>query len=88
VDSAVVLLEPLPSPAVEDSDGFLRFVGLCFQHKRKTIRNNLAESLGKDVMASWPEAGMRAEQIPLEGFIGMYRRAMHAPADGQVSTRP
>jgi 16S rRNA (adenine1518-N6/adenine1519-N6)-dimethyltransferase len=80
VDSAVVLLEPLPSPALEDMDGFLRFAGLCFQHKRKTLRNNLAEDLGRDVVDSWPEAGMRAEQIPLEGFVRMYRRVKPAPA--------
>jgi 16S rRNA (adenine1518-N6/adenine1519-N6)-dimethyltransferase len=79
VDSAVVLLEPLPSPVVEDMDGFLRFVGLCFQHKRKTLRNNLAENLGRDVVDSWPEAGMRAEQISLEGFIRMYGRIKPVP---------
>ena len=79
MDSAVVLLEPLSSPVVEDLDAFLRFVGRCFQHKRKTLRNNLAEGLGKDVVGSWPEAGMRAEQIPLEGFIRMYRRLKPVP---------
>ncbi len=74
VDSAVFLIEPLPRPVVEEMDGFLRFVGLCFQHKRKTIRNNLAEEIGKDVVSSWPEAGMRAEQLPLEKFVEMYGR--------------
>ena len=75
VDSAAVLLEPrtraLP---IEDTEAFLRFVGQCFHHKRKTIRNNLAEIHGNDLVASWPEAGLRAEQIALEQFAGMYRR--------------
>ena len=48
VDSAVVLLEPRAQPLpVEDAEAFVRFVGQCFRHKRKTIRNNLAEHLRK-----------------------------------------
>jgi 16S rRNA (adenine1518-N6/adenine1519-N6)-dimethyltransferase len=73
VDSAVVLLEPRPA-APPDPDGFLRFAALCFAHKRKTIRNNLADVYGKEVVDAWPEAGLRAEQIPLEGLLEMYRR--------------
>jgi len=76
VDSAVVLLEPRRRAwTVKDTEGFLRFVGLCFRHKRKTIRNNLAGVYGRDVDA-WPEAALRAEQIPLEGFVEMYGRAL------------
>ena len=73
VDSAVVLLVPRTAPVVGTGD-FLEFVGRCFQQKRKTIRNNLAEAYGRDVVDAWPEAGLRAEQIPLEGFVEMYRR--------------
>jgi 16S rRNA (adenine1518-N6/adenine1519-N6)-dimethyltransferase len=73
VDSAVVLLEPR-ALAMGDQEGFLRFVAQCFQHKRKTIRNNLAEIYGKEAIDAWPEAGLRAEQIPVEGLIQMYRR--------------
>jgi 16S rRNA (adenine1518-N6/adenine1519-N6)-dimethyltransferase len=75
VDSAVVLLEPRPpDPAVGDEEAFVRFVGECFRHKRKTIRNNLAGLYGKEAIGEWPEAGLRAEQIPFEGFVEMYRR--------------
>lgn len=74
VDSAVVLLEPRAVVAgVGDTDAFLRFVGQCFRHKRKTLRNNLAEIYGKERIDAWPEASLRAEQIPLEGFVEMYR---------------
>jgi 16S rRNA (adenine1518-N6/adenine1519-N6)-dimethyltransferase len=79
VDSAVVLLEPRPA-VTDDPDGFLRFAGLCFRQKRKTIRNNLAEAYGKALVEAWPEAGLRAEQIPLEQFLEMYRR-VRAPAE-------
>jgi 16S rRNA (adenine1518-N6/adenine1519-N6)-dimethyltransferase len=79
VDSAVVLLEPRHADlGIDDSAGFVRFIGLCFRHKRKTLRNCLVESYGKEVIDSWPEASLRAEQIPLEGFAAMYRR-LHAP---------
>jgi len=75
VDSAVVLLEPhagaLP---VADPDAYLRFVGRCFTHKRKTLRNNLAAVYGKEIIEAWPEAGLRAEQIPVERFAEMYAR--------------
>ncbi len=75
VDSAVVLLEPdVAHAGVADAEAFLRFVALCFSHKRKTLRNNLAEAYGKDVVEGWSEAGMRAEQIGIEGFAEMFRR--------------
>jgi 16S rRNA (adenine1518-N6/adenine1519-N6)-dimethyltransferase len=71
VDSAVVLLEPRP-PAPE-ADAVLELMSCAFRHKRKTLRNNLAPVYGRAVEA-WPEAGMRAEQIPLEGFLEMCAR--------------
>ena len=74
VDSAVVLLEPHGRSWGVDADRFLRFVGRSFAHKRKTIRNNLAEAYGRELVDAWPEAGLRAEQIAIEGFVGMYAR--------------
>jgi len=75
VDSAVVLLEPRP-PAVSDPEAFLRFASLCFRHKRKTIRNNLAETYGKECIDAWPEASSRAEQLSLEQLLDLYRRTL------------
>jgi 16S rRNA (adenine1518-N6/adenine1519-N6)-dimethyltransferase len=84
VESAVVLLTPQADPwAVDDAESFLRFVGRCFQHKRKTLRNNLAEPYGKELVEAWPEAGLRAEQITMEGFVEMYGRL----AGGVFSTQ-
>jgi 16S rRNA (adenine1518-N6/adenine1519-N6)-dimethyltransferase len=75
VDSAAVLLEPRTRALqVEDTEAFVRFVGQCFRHKRKTIRNNLAEIYGNQLVDSWPEAGLRAEQIALEQFAEIYQR--------------
>jgi 16S rRNA (adenine1518-N6/adenine1519-N6)-dimethyltransferase len=75
VDSAVVLLERHAPPAsIADPAAFLRFVGLCFSHKRKTLRNNLADTYGKDVVDTWPEAAMRAEQLSIGQFQDMWGR--------------
>lgn len=75
VDSTVVLLEPHP-PLVEDAPGFLEFAGRAFHQKRKTIRNNLIGTYGKELVESWPEAGLRAEQIPVGQLVEMYRRTL------------
>jgi 16S rRNA (adenine1518-N6/adenine1519-N6)-dimethyltransferase len=74
VDSAVVLLEPHGRGFGVEAERFLRFVGQSFAHKRKTLRNNLAELYGKELVGGWPEAGLRAEQIAIEGFVEMYGR--------------
>ena len=46
----------------------------CFSHKRKTLRNNLAEVYGKEAVDGWPEAGLRAEQVELGRFVEMFGR--------------
>lgn len=75
VDSAVVTLEPRPRDlGIVDPAAFLKFVALCFRHKRKSLRNNLAEAYGMERVDAWPEARLRAEQISLEGFAEMWRR--------------
>jgi 16S rRNA (adenine1518-N6/adenine1519-N6)-dimethyltransferase len=77
VDSAVVSLEArADAPAADQAEGLLKFVAQCFHQKRKTIRNNLAGSYGKDLIDSWPEAGLRAEQIGIDQLIVMYERVI------------
>jgi 16S rRNA (adenine1518-N6/adenine1519-N6)-dimethyltransferase len=75
VDSAAVRLTPRPPGAwrIQDTSAFLEFAGRAFHHKRKTLRNNLAAYYGNSV-GEWPEAGLRAEQLPLEKLIELYRR--------------
>ncbi len=78
VDSTVIRLDPHGRAAelgIRDTGAFLEFVSQAFMHKRKTLRNNLAPTLGKSVVDSWPEAGMRAEQLTLEQFAALYERA-------------
>jgi 16S rRNA (adenine1518-N6/adenine1519-N6)-dimethyltransferase len=78
VDSAVVRLTPRSPATVGDSAAFLRFVGLCFRHKRKTLRNNLGGVFPPEVVAALPEAGMRAEQLSLEMFVDLYGRLVNS----------
>jgi len=74
VDSAVVRLDPLPTPELGDPTPMLAFLGLCFRQKRKTLRNNLAPIFGREALDAQPEAGLRAEQLTLDQFRDLYRR--------------
>ncbi|MCX6623018.1 MAG: 16S rRNA (adenine(1518)-N(6)/adenine(1519)-N(6))-dimethyltransferase RsmA [Acidobacteria bacterium] len=78
VDSAVIRLTPRPVP-VEDADRFLRFAGWCFEHKRKTLRNNLAPHFDRELLLAQPEASLRAEQLSVEALIDLYRRLSVSP---------
>jgi 16S rRNA (adenine1518-N6/adenine1519-N6)-dimethyltransferase len=69
VDSAGVRLRR--RPGISTSPHLMRFVGRCFAHKRKTLRNNLLPFYGS-AADTLPEAGMRAEQIAPERFVELY----------------
>jgi 16S rRNA (adenine1518-N6/adenine1519-N6)-dimethyltransferase len=77
VDSAVVRLQPHQLPdqwAIEDLPSFLKFVGQCFRHKRKTICNNLAGLYDKADLAARPETSLRAEQFSISEFAELYHQ--------------
>jgi 16S rRNA (adenine1518-N6/adenine1519-N6)-dimethyltransferase len=75
VESAAVRLLPRPAGAwgIADPAGFLEFAGRAFRHKRKTLRNNLLPFYGRQVEA-WPEARLRAEQVPLDQLAALHKR--------------
>ena len=64
----MVRLTPRLDRELPDAENFLRFVSRCFQHKRKTLRNNL------HITADFPEAGLRAEQLTVAQFADLYKR--------------
>lgn len=79
VDSAVIRLSPREALAVAEPEPFLSFVSRCFQHKRKTLRNNVPDLL----TTADPEVSQRAEQLTLSQFVELFQRvsARHQSAD-------
>ncbi|HSQ40687.1 MAG TPA: rRNA adenine N-6-methyltransferase family protein, partial [Fibrobacteraceae bacterium] len=79
VDSATVLLTPLPTPLPVESD-FFDFVQICFTHKRKSLTNSIvgpwSRSRIKEVLAKleWPEH-TRAEELSPQQFL-IFRQAL------------
>ncbi len=76
VDSAAVRLQR-KSKQPENLERLLKFVGRCFAQKRKTLRNNLRPFYAQ-LIDTWPEAGLRAEQLTLEQFVELYQRIQSA----------
>ena len=74
VDSAVVRLMPRAELPVPDPAAFLKFAGLCFRQKRKTLRNNLIGAYPKERVDGLPEAGKRAEQLSVADLIALYAK--------------
>lgn len=72
VDSGAVRLRRRSEIPANLQD-LLKFVSRSFTHKRKTLRNNLRPFYGEKVDAL-PEAGLRAEQLSIDQFIGLHAR--------------
>jgi len=72
VDSALVSLTPRACPLLLDPAPFLEFAGACFRQKRKNLRNNLEPRY--PAIGTAPEARLRAEQMPIEDLIALWKR--------------
>lgn len=76
VESAVVRLERRSLLEVPDPPSFLKFASLCFRHKRKTLRNNLAPLYE---ISALPEARLRAEQLSISELAALYAKTRLRP---------
>jgi 16S rRNA (adenine1518-N6/adenine1519-N6)-dimethyltransferase len=76
VTSSVVRLTPRPVPLACDSIALQRVTESAFGQRRKMLRQSL-KTLGLDTAALLAEAGIeptaRAEEIPIDGFVGLAR---------------
>lgn len=84
VDSAVVRVVPLPAAEVrvQERAVFARVVREAFAQRRKTLRNALSGSATPEAMqAVGIDPSLRAEAVPVEGFIALANSLGHA-ADG------
>jgi len=65
------------SLGIRDEPAFLKFLQLCFAHKRKTLRNNLRDTYAHDAVAKGLAAGAltdnsRAEELTLHQFAQIF----------------
>jgi 16S rRNA (adenine1518-N6/adenine1519-N6)-dimethyltransferase len=79
VKSSVFLFERTLSPIEKDIDvmDFYRFLRQCFRNRRKTLLNNLGASYDTKTLGGIFEKmrinpKVRAEQLTLKDFLGMY----------------
>lgn len=82
VDSAVIRLTPRKEPSVDvdDSEAFFGFIHSAFQHRRKTIRNNLsglfetADALDGALDAAGVAPSKRPQEVTLAEYAALYGR--------------
>lgn len=72
VDSAVIRLtmrdQPTPTPEL------VKFLAAAFSMPRKTLLNNLGPNYGRERVAEFEEAGLRAQQLEIEDLVDFWRR--------------
>jgi 16S rRNA (adenine1518-N6/adenine1519-N6)-dimethyltransferase len=79
VDSAVLLLEPLATPLVDDLPAFTSFVQAGFKQPRKQLANSLADGLAIDKSAALDllaraaiEPSRRPQELALDDWLRLF----------------
>ncbi|MGZ5061350.1 MAG: 16S rRNA (adenine(1518)-N(6)/adenine(1519)-N(6))-dimethyltransferase RsmA [Usitatibacter sp.] len=81
VDSAVVLMKPLPDdrPKARDEELFAKIVAAAFSQRRKTLRNAVRALVGEDAFrAAGIDPQRRGETLSVGEFIALADAAMPA----------
>lgn len=77
VDSAVVVLDPVPPPYSSDRDTLIALISTSFRMRRKKLINNLTNWPREDVVRAMREAEIdesaRAEEMNLQQFDALAR---------------
>jgi 16S rRNA (adenine1518-N6/adenine1519-N6)-dimethyltransferase len=79
VDGAYVgITRRQPPIAPEEIDGLCRVIRIAFAHRRKTLRNSCSAAWGRSstervLDRAGIDSRLRAEVLPLEDFVKMYR---------------
>ena len=91
VDSAVIHLDVHPTPPTGECppDRFDAVVRAAFAHRRKTLRNSLAASWGREraeevLLRARIDGGLRAEQLSFPAYIAL-GEAAHALSVGDAA---
>jgi 16S rRNA (adenine1518-N6/adenine1519-N6)-dimethyltransferase len=78
VDSSAIKLIRRANPP-DNVHALLKFVGRCFAHKRKTLRNNLRPFYDQKVVDELPESSFRAEQLTISQLLDLHHRLSANP---------
>jgi 16S rRNA (adenine1518-N6/adenine1519-N6)-dimethyltransferase len=80
VDSEMIRVTPLPAAAPEDTGALAALLRAAFASRRQTLLNNLARRRGlgaagaaRLIREAGLEPGMRAEEVPVAGFLALLR---------------
>ncbi len=74
VDSAIIRIVPKPKPNLIDTEKFSTFIRTAFNHRRKTLRNNLKTIIPIKQLTSAPfDLSLRAENIKVPEYMILYK---------------
>ena len=73
VDSAVVRMQPLPTPALADVALLSEMVTVAFSQRRKLLRHTLGRWLDQKAFTGTFDTQRRAEEVPVSEYVELAR---------------
>jgi len=71
VDSAVVRMQPLPTPALANAALLSELVTVAFSQRRKLLRHTLGRWLEQKSFTGTFDTQRRAEEVPVSEFVDL-----------------
>lgn len=73
VHSELLLLKPrTEAPEIVQEEGFWKFIGACFAHPRRTLRNNLAATVYASLLSDDMGTFLRAQDMAMADFLRLW----------------